>query len=275
MNVSIRYKGGRLQYTGRVNRAAFAAWCDSSEGQSILDPIVSNMGFVLFGKARTARRRLWRDLSQAARSGTVVAIVQREVDSYLGRLETLVHAHDLPCEGVNLRRLVAVPRLFANTIADRRIDLSLEAESAFSTRNGRERLREWFRLTLIEATESALVDARLSTTRPLPAGSEWEIVGVNQHFEWRVPLEGPAWPGHYYLLERTHQPTTRAIRKGAAEAIARMEMSLPALSRTHRNEILRQAGLSLERLLARQAAVAPRQSTSEPGRGVTQLARRV
>jgi hypothetical protein len=254
MNAAIRYKGGRLQYVGHVNRAAFVAWCDSSHGRSILDPIVSKMGFALFGKTRAARRRLWRELTQAAHSGTVVALVQREVDSYLGRLETLVHAHDLPCAGIDLRRLIIVPRLFANTIADRRIDLSLETESAFATRNGRELLREWFRLTVIDAIESALVGARLSPKRPLPAGSEWVIVGVNEQFEGRVPLEGPAWPGHYYMLERTHQPMTRAVRKGAAEAIARMETSLPALSRSHRNEILREAGLSLERLLARPSA---------------------
>lgn len=254
MNAAMRYKGGRLQYVGRVNHAAFVAWCESADGRAILDPIVSQMGFALLGKARTARRRLWRELIQAARSDTVVAIVQREVDSYLGRLETLVHAHDLPSAGIDLRRLVVVPRLYANTIADRRIDFSLERESAFATGNGRELLRKWFRLTLIDAIESALVDVRLSPKRPVPAGREWVIVGVNEQFEWRVPLEGPAWPGHYYMLERTHQPITRAIRKAAAEAIARLETSLPALSRLDRNEILRQAGLSLERLLARPSA---------------------
>lgn len=54
-----------------------------------------------------------------------------------------------------------------------------------------------------------------------------------------------------YLLELTSRPITRTVRKAAADAITQMEISLPALSRSHRNQILTQAGLSLEQLLAR------------------------
>jgi hypothetical protein len=53
------------------------------------------------------------------------------------------------------------------------------------------------------------------------------------------------------LLELTSRPITRTVRKAAADAITQMEISLPALSRSHRNQILTQAGLSLEQLLAR------------------------
>jgi hypothetical protein len=220
MKRPIRYSRGRIRYTGRIDRGAFIAWCESSDGQSVLDPIISTMRVVFFGKARAARRRLWRGLTAMARSGPVVAAVQREIDSYLARLDTLVYARDLPCVGIDLHRLVVVPRMFANAIIDRRIDAA------------------------------ALMDARPSPKRPLPAGRDWMIVGVNDQFEWRVPFKGPAWPGHYYLLELTSRPITRIVRKAAVDAITQMETSLPSLSRSHRNQILRQAGLSLEQLLA-------------------------
>ena len=209
------------------------------------------MGFVFFGKARAAKRRLWRGLTEIARSGPVVAGVQREIDSYLARLDTLVYARDLPCVGIDLHRLVVVPRVFANAIIDRRIDALLKAESAFATLDGCEQLRDWFVLNLIDGIAAALVDARPSLKRPVPAGDDWMIVSVNDQFEWRIPLEGPAWPGHCYLLELTSRPITRAVRKAAADAVAQMEMSLPSLSRSHRNQILREAGLSLAQLLAR------------------------
>jgi hypothetical protein len=69
---------------------------------------------------------------------------------------------------------------------------------------------------------------------------------VNEQFEWRIPFDGPAWPGHYHVLEITRFPITRAVRQATCDAIARLEASLPSLSRVHRSEILRQAGLSLE-----------------------------
>jgi hypothetical protein len=251
MKGPIRYSRGRIRYTGQIDRGAFIAWCESSDGRSALDPIISTMRFVFFGKARAARRRLWRGLTEMARSGPVVAGVQREIDSYLVRLDTLVHAENLPCVGIDLHRLVVVPRLFANAIIDRRIDASLKAESALATLDGCQLLRDWFALTVIDGIAAALADARPSPKRPLAAGDDWILVGVNDQFEWRIPFKGPAWPGHYYLLELTRRPITRTVRKAAADAITQMEISLPSLSRSHRNQILRQAGLSLEQLLVR------------------------
>src|SRR5262249_33075933 len=160
----------------------------------------------------------WRELAHAARSEMVAMSLQREIDSYLARLDTLVHARDLPRASVDLHRLIVVPRLFANAVVERRIDGSLERQPAFATRNGRERLREWFILTLIDGIEAAVIDARPSPKRPLPAGDGWIIVGVNDQFEWNVPFKGPAWPGHYYVLELTRDPIARASRKKAVAA---------------------------------------------------------
>ena len=79
---------------------------------------------------------------------------------------------------------------------------------------------------------------RPSPESPLPAGRDWIIVGVDEQFEWAVPIEGPGWPGHYYALELTRRPITRVVRKAVHEAIGHLEASLPSLSRAQRNAIV-------------------------------------
>lgn len=194
---------------------------------------------------------MWRQLSTAVGTGTATAAIQRELDAYLTRLETLAFASDLPRVGVDLRRLVVVPRLFANGEACRRVEHALRLEPAFAALDGGQPLRTWFAQRLVDDIAAAIAARRPSITHPMPAGNGWITVGVNERFEWRIPFDGPAWPGHYFVLEVTRDPFTRAIRKGVTESIARLEQSLPSLSRAHRLEILRQAGLSLDQLFAR------------------------
>jgi hypothetical protein len=251
MKRAVQYSRRRVRYTGKLDRGAFAAWCRSAEGQSVLKPIIAKTRFSLFGRQRSAQRRVWRDLTAAARSTGIASTMQHHVESHFARLSRLAYARDLPMVGVGLHRLVAVPRLFVNAITDREIDAALQRQPAFASVNGRELLRHWFIVTVISHIDAATVAAQPNAKRPLPAGTDWIIIGVNDRFEWGVPLEGAGWPGHYYLLELTHTPITRAIRKEAVKAIAQLEASLPGLSRVDRNEILRQAGLSLKKLVAR------------------------
>jgi len=249
MTRPVRYSRGRGRYTGRIDRASFGAWCASADGRSVVEPIAARMRFALFGRRGAARRRVWRQLTAAARSTPVAAPLQREIDAYVARLAAIAHARDLPRVGIELRRLVVVPRFFANAAIDRRIDAALEPQPAFAARHGRKPLRDWFIFTLIDAIEAGLVAAKPSPTDPLPAGSDWIVVGVNDRFEWRIPFAGPAWPGHYYLLELTRAPLTRAVRKATRDAVAAMEASLPSLSRAQRDAIVRQAESSLVEIL--------------------------
>ena len=241
----VHYSGGRLSYTGRIARGRFAAWSESPAGQSVLEQVASRTRFALLGRMRAARRQVWRQLIAAIRTEAVVAALQREVDAYLARLEIVVYTQELPRLALHLHRLVVVPRVLLNGEAYRRIDAALKAQPAFAALDGGESLRTWFVQAVVEAMEAAVANAHPSPRRPLPAGEGWSTVGVNEQFEWRIPFEGPAWPGHYHVLELTRTPATRAFRKAAAEAIARLEASLPALSRVQRNEILRQAQASL------------------------------
>jgi hypothetical protein len=251
MKRTVQYSRGGVRYTGKLDRAAFTAWCQSPDGWSVLKPLIAETRFSLFGRKRAAQRSLWQQLKQAAQSTAISGALQHHVDAHFARLSRIVYARDLPMVGVSLHRLIAVPRLFANAVTDRQIDSSLQKEPVFASVNRREPLRRWFVLGLINSIETATLAAKPTPKKPVPAGSDWIVVGVNNTFEWRIPLHGPAWPGHYYLLELTNTPITRAVRKDTAKAIAQMEASLPGLSRVDRNEILRQAGVSLEKLAAK------------------------
>lgn len=246
MRAPVRLSRGRPRYTGQVARRAFTAWADSPEGRRVLDRVASGIRFAPFGKVRAARGRVWRQLAEAARAETVAANVQRELDAYLPRIERLAYAPDLPRLNVELRRMIAVPRLLLNAETYRRLDLALQGQPVFAgTVEGRP-LRDWFLLTLISSLEAAVIGARPSPWRPLPSGGDWITVGVNEQFEWRIPFECAAWPGHYYVLELRRIPITRAVRKAARDAIAGMEESLASLSGLQRTTMLRTAAETLE-----------------------------
>jgi hypothetical protein len=200
---------------------------------------------------RTARRRVWRQLTAAARSRSAIASLQREVDVYLERLDTLAYAQDLPRISIDGYRLLAVPRAFVNACAYRGIDVTLRLQPDFLALDGGDALRDWFVLRVIESVQAAVARARPTVRRALPAGNGWVVVGVDEHLEWRVAADGTSWPGHYYVLERPRTGATRAFRKSAADALARLAASLPSLPRTRRNEIVSLAGSSIAQLLKR------------------------
>jgi len=250
MKTPVQNSRGRLIYTGHVARSAFNVWAASIDGLELLDKVGFELRWAPFGRIGAARRRVWRELRQTVRSPHLTVALQREVDAVLGRLDTIVHAHDLPRVNVDLRRLVVVPRLFVNAEAYRGISTVLRNEPMFSTAET-VALSEWLIVTIVGAMESAVLRERPSVARPLQAAQTWMIVGVNQQFEWRVPFEGPAWPGHYYALELTAQPITRSVRKAAEKVIGGLEQSLPTLPKNRRSDIIRRATLSLDDLFDR------------------------
>ena len=246
MKASVRFSRGRLEYTGRIARSVFTSWADSLEGQRLLERIASRIRFAPFGKRHASRRRVWRQLVEAARTEIVAVNVQRELDAYPLRLEQLVYAPDLPRVGVELRRLVVVPRLLLNGAMYSRLDRSLQVLPVFAVAENGRPLRDWFTLTLMSALESAMAAARPSPWHPVPAGEGWITVGINERFQWQPPLDGLAWTGHYYVLELRRIAITRAVRKATRDAIAGLEESLASLSGLHRAEILRRTAQALE-----------------------------
>jgi hypothetical protein len=257
MKTPIRYSRGRMTYTGRISRARFDEWAASPDGRPAIERVASGIRFALFGRMRAARRRTWRRLARAARAEEVARAIRPEVDRYLARLATIVYAHNLPRADVHLHRLVVVPRVFVGSESYRRIDAILRTNRAFTSLDGADSLRPWFTAMLLDSMAAAVVAARPSPRRPLPAGNGWDTVGVNELFQWHVPFEGPAFPGHYHVLEQTRMPMTRAVRKAASDAVARLEDSLASLSRSDRYEILQQAGAALDDILSRASRPSP------------------
>ena len=236
----VRCSRGRLIYT-RITRASFIAWADTPRGRATVAAVARQIRFGVFGKERAARRRLWRGLASATRDAQVVALIQAEVAAYLGRLSQFAYADGLPCSGVNLHRLVVVPRVLLNGAAYRSVQASAGAHPAVASLEGGESLREFFVLRLIREIHTAIAGAEPSPKQPLTAGDGWISVGLNTAFVWRVPFNAPTWAGHHYVLELTRDPITRAMRKAVAERIRAFEASLASLSRLERNEILRRA----------------------------------
>jgi len=248
MKTPVRSSRGRLEYTGRLGRDAFAVWAESPEGLTAIDRVAAHVGFAFFGKTHSAERQIWRQLTRTARTESVAAAVQREVDTAITRLETFVFADALPSCSVDLRRLIVVPRLFVNGEAYRRIQHAFDIQPAVRGLKGGEALRRWFVTTVIDSLGTAVASMHPSLRHPVPVGEGWTIVGIDREFEWQVPFKGPAWHGHYYMLETTRRPFTRAVRAEVSEVIAQMKAALAELSRADRDEILRRASLSLDQL---------------------------
>jgi hypothetical protein len=241
MSTWVRYRRGRLWYSGRIARAPFAAWLAMPEGRAVLDEATLHVRFPFLARTRAARR-LWRHLAAAARDPEAIAAIQIEMDGYFGRIQELAYAGGLPKAGVNLHRLVLVPRALVNNAAYGGLATRLRSVHAFAALDGGDALRNFFVETLICDVDGAIAGAAPSPKRPVPIGKDWISVGIDGAFVWRLPLlDEPPWDGHHYVLELTRDPITRAVRKGVAAAVERIETSLPSLSRVDRNEILRRA----------------------------------
>jgi hypothetical protein len=238
----IRYSRRRFAYAGRIGRAPFTAWTATPEGSAAIGAVAARIRFAMLGRKRAAQRRVWRQLSAAARNQAVVTAIQAEVQRFPARLGSLANSPGLPCDMVQLRRLVVVPRVLVNGDAYEALRRQLGMRTAFVSIEGGEALRQFFIEKLIDDLEAAINRLGPSPQAPLATGSAWMSVGVNSTFDWRVSLMNePAWDGHHYLLEVTREPLTRALRKAVAASVARMEQALPTLSRLERNDLLRRA----------------------------------
>jgi len=238
----IRYSHGQLVYTGRGAKKPFQQWVLTPAGRRAIEAVAEGLRFSLFGRLRAARRRVWHQLAAAAADVDVVATVGRETQAYLRRIGEMAYADGLPRVGVELHRLVVVPRVLLNAETFRAIEHKLLSQPSFASVEGGPAVREFFILRLIEDMMAAVTDAGSSPRRPLPAGGAWTSVGVNRSFVWRMPLlEQPPWAGHHYVIEQNREPMTRTLRKLLGTAIDRFEATLPTLSRLERDDILRRA----------------------------------
>jgi hypothetical protein len=108
---------GRLEYRGRITRQPFTAWCATRAGQKAIDRVAAGIRFAIFGRARSARKRLWRALDEVSRTREFANIMAAEPDRYLQALADACYADALPRSHVALRRLVLMPRALVSNRA--------------------------------------------------------------------------------------------------------------------------------------------------------------
>ena len=233
-----RVSRGRLEYRGRITREPFMRWTETKEGTAAIARVAAGIRFSLFGRARAARRRIWRSLEDASRGESLVAAVRKEAAHYMQVLASLSHSDTLPRVHIALHRLVMVPRAL---IAGR-------ARAALFARLGEapvlagldESARIFLLEQLVKEMDAALQIGSPSPRRPIHAHEEWACVGVSKGLVWADPLwTGADGTGHVFMCEFPRAGLSRRDRKAVEAAITGMAASVSSLSTRQRSAMLR------------------------------------
>ena len=226
---------GRMRFAGRLTRDPIREWLATPEGVSAVDAAARAARFSLFGRARSARRRMSRALWEAICTPTVRQVVAAECEGYVGAWTALAYAPSLPRLSVDYRRVVVVPRVMilwrvAARVAAR-LTGSLEAAQV------PEGFRAFFSRWVVTSMDRALHSARPSPQRPLHAQESWACVGLDSESIWvDVSRSGPEWQGHVVMFEMPSPRLPRRDRQALEAAIAQLTTSLPNLSRQQRDK---------------------------------------
>lgn len=240
-----RVSGGSLRYRGRVTRQPFAEWAATPDGQSAIAAAGAQLGFCLFGRARTARRRMWRDLRSVAGSDAVRAVLAAEPDRYLAVWTEVAYAPALPRLSVSLRRVVVVPRTMIAARALSALSARLMRISDYAALDAP--VRAFFAEHVIREMDAAIRRASPSPKRPVAAPERWACVAVDERFTWVDPLwSGRDWQGHVTMSEMPVERLSRRERRELAEAVDRLQRSLSELSVVQRDGTVRSAAAALQ-----------------------------
>jgi hypothetical protein len=213
------------------------------DGSAVVDAFAAQLGFCLLGKKWTARRRLWRELETAATSEQVNTIIQASPDHYLNALTELAYAPALPRVVVALRRLVVIPRTMIAARGRSALNARLMTCSLYADMN--EALRAFLCNRLVWEMDDAIRRAKPSPRRPVSAREAWTCVGVDERFVWIDPLwSGRDWLGHLVMFEMPERPS-RKERREIADAMERLQGSLPELSPVQRDGTVRSASAAM------------------------------
>jgi hypothetical protein len=232
-----RVTRGRLVYRERITREPFARWASSPDGVAAINDLARQMGLRMFGRVR-ARRRAWRALDAAVRTGATREAIHAEADHFTRAMSDLAYAAALPRAQVALRRVVLVPRsLIAARARDgvrRRIGPMLAGVD--------EAVCGFFCEQLLMEMDCAIERARPTPASPVFAREEWWCVGGDRQYLWVDPMwSGPGWSGHVLLYEFPQARLAARERKELERAIREIQQSVTTLSRPQREQVLRMA----------------------------------
>jgi hypothetical protein len=237
-----RVNAGRLEYRGRITRDAYAKWTTTRNGLEAVSRVARGTRFSLFGRSRSARRRMWRALETASRTESLASAMAIEAARYMQLLASLAYADALPRAHIALHRLVLVPR--AMSVGRAHAGVIERLAMAPALRELDEAVRAFFLDQLVIEMDAALRKAAPSPRRPVEAQDGWACVGDRTGVVWvdRI-LAGPDGSGHLFMYEFPHEPLGRRERKALETAIEQLTVSVSSLSRAQRATLVRSAAL--------------------------------
>ena len=235
---------GRLRFRGRISRQAVADWVASEEGAAVVAAAARQSGFSLFGRTRSARRRLCRELHDTVSGDAMRSVISLEADRYLVEWTELAYAPSLPRLQVGLQRLVVVPRtmILARTLSS--VSTRLMRCQAFPELD--ESFRDFLPRRILAEMDDAIRRARPSPHHPIHAYESWACVAIDREFEWIDRMwSGPEWLGHVMMFEMPHAGLRRRQRSELEAAIERLTATLPHMSHRQRDGMIRTASAGL------------------------------
>lgn len=236
-------KRGRLEYRGRLAKQPFAEWCATKEGADAIARVAKGVRFSLIGRARSARRRLWRALDAASRGDGFPPMIAAESRRFLQVMADVCYADALPRVHVALGRLVLVPRALVNGRA--RAAVFARLMHAPELAGVDDAVRTFFLERLVIEMDAALTKASPMPKRPVLAEDGWCCIGVRMGTVWADPLwAGSHHAGHFFMYELRERKLARREYKALDAGMEQIAGTISTLSRTARDAMLRAATLS-------------------------------
>jgi hypothetical protein len=230
---------GRVRFRGRITRRPFTEWTGTPEGAAAVEVVAGQLRFALLGRARSARRRMWRELESVATNEQVRAILESSPDYYLNAMTELAYAPSLPRVAIALRRMVVIPRTMIAARGRSSINSRLMISTEYADLN--ESLRAFLCDRLVWEIDDAIRRAKPTVKRPVNAREAWTCVALDEKFVWIDPLwSGKDWLGHIFMYEMPENPSRRD-RREIEGAIEQLQRSLPELSQVQRDGTVRSA----------------------------------
>ena len=230
---------GRVRFRGRITRRPFSDWTATPEGAAAVEVVARELRFALFGRTRSAKRRMWSELEGVVNTEQVKGILETTPDWYANAMTELAYAPSLPRVAIAMRRLVVIPRTMIAARGRSAINARLMISAAYGDLN--ESLRAFLCDRLVWEMDDAIRRAKPTVKRPVSAREAWACVALDEKFVWIDPLwSGTDWLGHVFMYEMPER-ASRKDRREIESAIEQLQQSLPELSQVQRDGTVRSA----------------------------------